>query len=80
VRDETHLKRANHGINCSRFHKEGHNKFTCKLPQPVVPPTQVAEGALTQEPQAIISSQPPQPTISSQPPHASYQTQTPLVA
>ncbi|KAI5389033.1 hypothetical protein KIW84_074620 [Lathyrus oleraceus] len=48
VRDETHLKRANHGIKCSRFHKEGHNKATCKLPQPVVPLTQVAEGASTQ--------------------------------
>ncbi|KAI5433080.1 hypothetical protein KIW84_020389 [Lathyrus oleraceus] len=37
---ETHLKRAPHGINCSRFNKEGHNKATYKLPQPVVPPTQ----------------------------------------
>lgn len=34
VRDETHLKQANHGIKCSRCHKEGHNKATCKLSQP----------------------------------------------
>ncbi|CAL5195440.1 unnamed protein product [Lathyrus oleraceus] len=63
VRDETHLKRENHGIKCSCCHKEGHNKATNKQPQPVVPPTQVAEGASTQEPQTIISSQPPQPTV-----------------
>lgn len=68
MRDGTHLKGANRGIKCSRCHKEGHNKTTCKLPQPVVPPTQVAEGASTQEPQETVSSQPPQPTVSSQPP------------
>ena len=68
VRGDTRLKRANQGIKCICCHKEGHNKATCKLPQPVVPLTQVVEGASTQEPQVIISSQPPQPTISSQPP------------
>ncbi|CAK8535724.1 unnamed protein product [Lathyrus sativus] len=32
VRNETQLKRENFGIKCSRCHKDGHNKATCKLP------------------------------------------------
>ncbi|KAI5406286.1 hypothetical protein KIW84_052867 [Lathyrus oleraceus] len=46
VRDETHLKREKHRIKCSRCHKEGHNKATCKLSQPVVPPTQKSKGLI----------------------------------
>ncbi|KAI5397238.1 hypothetical protein KIW84_063167 [Lathyrus oleraceus] len=34
MRDETQLKRANFGINCSMCHMIGHNKATCKLPAP----------------------------------------------
>ena len=77
MRDETHLKQANHGIKGSRFHKDGHNKANCKLLQPQAPPSQVPEGTSTQEPQAIISSQPPQPSISSQPPQPFVSSQPP---
>lgn len=77
VRDETHLKRANHGIKYNRCHKEGHNKATSKRPQPVVPPTQVAKGASTQEPQPTVLSQPPQPIVSSQPPQSTVSSQPP---
>ncbi|CAI8611348.1 unnamed protein product [Vicia faba] len=41
VMDKTHLKLKKHGINCNRFHKNGHNKVTCKLPQPQAPPSQL---------------------------------------
>lgn len=32
VRNESQLKREKFGIKCSRFHKDGHNKTTWKLP------------------------------------------------
>ncbi|KAI5448588.1 hypothetical protein KIW84_015844 [Lathyrus oleraceus] len=44
VRDETHLKRANYGTKCSLYHKDSHNKATCKLPQPQASSSQVLEG------------------------------------
>ncbi|KAI5394157.1 hypothetical protein KIW84_061018 [Lathyrus oleraceus] len=77
VRDETHLKQAKYGIKCNRWHEDGHNKATCKLPQPQAPPSQVLEGTSTQESQTIISSQPPQPSISSQPPQPFVSSQPP---
>lgn len=58
VRHESQLKRENFGIKCSRCHKNGHNKATCKLPLPV---TQPAQGY------SIPASQPTPSTPASQP-------------
>ncbi|KAI5401117.1 hypothetical protein KIW84_065816 [Lathyrus oleraceus] len=77
ARDETHLKQEKHGIKCSHCHKDGHNKSTCRLPQPQAPPSQVPKITLTQEPQAKFSNQPPQPSISSQPPQPFVSSQPP---
>ncbi|CAK8532920.1 unnamed protein product [Lathyrus sativus] len=41
VRNETHMKMERHGIKCSRCHKDGHNKATCKQPQPQASSSQV---------------------------------------
>ncbi|CAK8565667.1 unnamed protein product [Lathyrus sativus] len=75
MRDETHIKRARHGIKCSRCHKDGHNKATCKQPQPQAPPSQVQQ-ATTQPPPTNVSSQVQEATT--QPPPLVVTSQLPL--
>ncbi|CAK8568045.1 unnamed protein product [Lathyrus sativus] len=93
VRDEAHIKKAKHGIKCSRCHKDGHNKVTCKLPQPQASSSQVQDAtsqqpsqantsqsppvAISQPPSQAVTSQPSPPVATSQPPPQSVTSQPP---
>ncbi|CAK8578415.1 unnamed protein product [Lathyrus sativus] len=92
VRGETHMKSERHGIKCSRCHKDGHKKATCKLPQPQAPPSQVQEAtslplsqvdssqiqdATSQPPSQAVTSQPLPPVVISQPPSQGGTNQPP---
>ncbi|CAK8560614.1 unnamed protein product [Lathyrus sativus] len=73
VRDETHMKRERHGIKFSRCHKDGHNKATCKLPQPQASSSQVQDPT-SQQPSEANTSQSP-PVATSQPSSQSITSQ-----
>ncbi|CAK8533063.1 unnamed protein product [Lathyrus sativus] len=93
VRYKTHIKRERHGIKCSRCHKDGHNKATCKLPQPQASSSQVQDVtsqqpsqantnqsppiATSQSPSQAVTSQPPLPVATSQPLSQSITSQPP---
>lgn len=75
VINKSHLKRANFGIKCSRCHKDGHNKATCKLPTTSTQLTSVATS--TQPTPTATSTQPTLPAASTQPTSTATSTQQP---
>ena len=55
VINKSHLRRANFGIKCSRCHKDGHNKATCKWPTTSTHPTSTVVAI---EPSPTVDTQP----------------------
>jgi len=64
VKDDAQMRRDGWGMKCGRCKQSGHNKSTCKLPQPPIPPTtegssNPASGEGLSQQSAQVTSQPP---------------------